>query len=391
MTAAGPQNVDTVIIGGGIAGTALAYYLARAGVAGIMLLDRDQLGSGSTGASFAGVRQQFSTPLEIELSKRGLEFWRSCAERLDAPCPFHQHGYLFVTTQDAVLEQFSRAAQVQRDLQAGPVEILDAAGVKEVVPWLGTADLAGGSWTPEDGRVIGTDGVAALAGASRRLGVIIRQWTPVTGIERTGSGFRVTGPGGTLATARRVVVAAGVAAPELLVPLGITVDVHGFVLHSALTGAALTGQRVPVVIDFDTGFFVEREGEGLVASMLISDAPASYSQQAMLEDWYAAALTRAPGLVDLGISHLLSGVADEVSDGHPNAGQVEENLWVLAGFAGHGVMHGPPVAELLARVMTGDPDPAIDLSPLDPLRSSTAGTGAGEPMIAHRRAGTARA
>ncbi|HEY3954970.1 MAG TPA: FAD-dependent oxidoreductase [Streptosporangiaceae bacterium] len=391
MTTAGPQHVDTAIIGGGIAGTALAYYLARTGVSGVLLLEKDQLGSGSTGASFAGVRQQFSTPLEIELSKRGLEFWRSCADRFEAPCPFHKHGYLFVTTHDEVLEQFSKAAQMQRDLQAGPVEILDAAGVRDVVPWLGTADLAGGSWTPEDGRVIGTDGVAALAGAARGLGVVIRQWTPVTGIERAGTGFRLTGPGGTLATARQVVVAAGVGAPDLLAPLGITVDVSGFMLHSALTGAALPGQRVPVVIDFDTGFFVEREGEGLVVSMLISDPPDGYGQQGMLEDWHAAALTRAPGLLDLGISHLLSGVADEVSDGHPNAGQVDENLWVLAGFAGHGVMHGPPVAELLARVMTGDPDPAIDLTPLDPLRETTAGSGPGEGMIPHRRTGTARA
>ena len=86
------RRVDTVIVGGGIAGTALAYYLARGGVEDIVLLERDQLGSGMTAASFSGVRQQFSTPLEIELSKRGLRFWKTCEEQFDSPCPFNQCG-----------------------------------------------------------------------------------------------------------------------------------------------------------------------------------------------------------------------------------------------------------------------------------------------------------
>lgn len=380
------DHVGTAVIGGGIAGTALAYYLAQGGLDDIVLLEADQLGSGSTAASYAGVRQQFSTPLEIELSKRGLEFWKTCAERFEAACPFHQHGYLFVTASEEVLDELRRAAGVQQELKAGPVEILDPESVREVAPWMGTDDLVGGSWTPEDGRVMGTDGVSALAGAARRLGVAIRQWTPVAALEPVaGGGYAVRLRDGNVLRARTVVVATGVAAPELLRPLGIDIDVHGFVLHSALTGPAFPGRRVPVTIDLDTGFYVEREGEGLVVSMLRSDAPAEWGQQQMLEAWHDAALTRAPGLLDLGIAHLLSGVADEVSDGHPNAGPVDEDLWVVAGFAGHGVMHGPPVAELVAQWMLGAPDPGLDLSPLDPLRRPA--TGGGEAMIPHRRPG----
>jgi sarcosine oxidase subunit beta len=152
------RQVDTVIVGGGIAGTALAYYLARGSAKDIVLLDRDQLGSGSTGASFSGIRQQFSTTFEIELSKRGLHFWKTCEEQFDSPCPFHQCGYLFVTTQPAVMEKLEESARLQRRLGAGPVEILDPEGVRAVAPWLATDDLAGGSYTPEDGRVTGTDG-----------------------------------------------------------------------------------------------------------------------------------------------------------------------------------------------------------------------------------------
>ena len=66
------ERVGTAIIGGGIAGCAVAHYMAEAGETGIVLVEADELGSGSTGGSFGGVRQQFSTALETELSRRGL-------------------------------------------------------------------------------------------------------------------------------------------------------------------------------------------------------------------------------------------------------------------------------------------------------------------------------
>src|ERR1035437_9346784 len=106
------RQADTVIVGGGIAGAALAYYLARGGAKDIVLLDRDQLGSGSTAASFSGVRQQFSTPFEIELSKRGLHFWKTCEEQFDSPCPFNQCGYLFITSRPEVMEKLSESANL---------------------------------------------------------------------------------------------------------------------------------------------------------------------------------------------------------------------------------------------------------------------------------------
>ena len=362
------RRADTVIVGGGIAGTALAYYLARGGVEDIVLLERDQLGSGMTAASFSGVRQQFSTPLEIELSKRGLRFWKTCEVQFDSPCPFDQCGYLLVTSRPDVMQKFAESAKLQRGLGAGPVELLSPAGVNAVAPWLVTDDLAGGSYTPEDGRVTGTDGVAALAKGARSHRVDIRQWSPVTAIERRGHGYRVIGPKDTI-DARRVVVAAGLWSPVLLEPLGLAIDVFPLELHYALTTPALEGSTVPLTIDFDTGFCIEREGRGLVVSMLVSKTPPSYGQHEMLENWFDAATRRAPTLVDLGISHVLSAPVDEVSDGHPNAGRMEEELWVLAGFAGHGVMHGPVLAELLARMMLGDPDPTVDLEPCNPLRT----------------------
>jgi sarcosine oxidase, subunit beta len=379
-----PDAVGTAVIGGGIAGTALAYYLSRGGAEDVVVLERDQLGSGSTAASFSGVRQQFSTPFEIELSKRGLTFWKTCEEQFDSPCPFHQTGYLFISGREEVMQRFESAAKLQQELGAGPVELLRPDGVQEVAPWLAVDDLAGGSYTPEDGRVTGTDGVAALAKGARALGVDIRQYWPVNALERrAGSGYTVRGPKGDVA-ARRVVVAAGIWSRALVEPLGLSLDVSPLVLHYAITSPFMEGAKVPLTVDFDTGFCIEREGPGLAVSVLLSELPPGYGPHDMIEEWSALASNRAPGLVDLGISHLLTAEADEVSDGHPNAGELDEGLWALAGFAGHGVMHGPVLAELLARVIVGDPDPRFDLSVCDPLRVSKVESG-GEWMIPHRQ------
>ncbi len=376
-------TVGTAVIGGGIAGTAMAYYLARGGASDVAIFERAQLASGVTAASFSGVRQQFSTPLEIELSKRGLEFWKTCEARFDSPCPFHQVGYLFLTGKPELLAKFDEAAQLQRSMGAGPVRMLTPAEVLGLAPYLGDEGLAGGCYTPEDGRVTATDGVGALAKGARELGVRVRTNWPVDSVTRAGSTFLLTGPAGQ-ARARQVIVAAGIWSPALLGPLGYTLDVYPMRLHYALTGPALTGTVIPLIVDFDTGFCIEREGLGLAVTMLLPALPPGYGQQEMLADWYAAATVRAPGLVDLGISHLLTATADGVTDGHPNAGQLEEGLWVIAGFAGHGAMHGPPVAELLARQILGDPDPYVDISPLDPLRSRQA-AGGEEWMVAQKR------
>lgn len=377
--------VDTLVVGGGIVGVAIAYYLAHGGLDDVLLVEAEELGAGATGKSFAGVRQQFSTPLEIELSKLGLQFWKTATDQFDSPCPFNQTGYLFVTSDPTRLQRLTEAAALQRSLSAGPVHMLGPDRIPDVVPWMAANDLAGGCWTPDDGRVNGPDGVAALAKGARQHGVEIRQHWPVARIQRRPrGGFDIASRTGDVISANRLVVAAGLAAPALMQPLGYDVDVFPIVVHHALTEPVLQGETLPLTIDFDTGFCVEREGPGIVASMLTDDPPGTYSQQQMLADWYSAASVRAPSLIDVGITHLLTAAADGVSDGHPNAGQMEENLWLLAGFAGHGVMHGPVIARLIGEQILGTYDRTLDLSPMDPRRDRSRHEGE-EWMVGQRQ------
>jgi sarcosine oxidase subunit beta len=376
------ETAETVIVGGGIAGVALAYELASGGATEVVVVDRGELGGGATGYSMGGVRQQFSTPLEIELSKRGLAFWRGVEETFDSPCPFFQDGYLFVTARAELLDKLRAAADLQRALGAGPVEMLTPEGIAKLLPWLDPTGLVGACWTPDDGRVTPTDGVAALARAARRLGVRFREHWPVSTLRRQAGGFTVEGP--EPLRAARVVVACGIWTPPLLAPFGLDVDISPMLLHYALTAPALRGQAVPLTIDLETGLCVEREGDGLALTVLAEDLPDSYGAEDMIAEFGAAAAVRAPGLTDVGIRQVISAQADLSGDGHPYVGEVDDGLWVIAGFGGHGTMHGPVVAELLAATMLGRPDPAIGLEPLDPHRSRPIGDE--EWLVASRKA-----
>ena len=375
-----PEKVGTAIIGGGIVGSALAYYLTEEGESSILLLEAEQPGSGSTGGSFGGVRQQFSTPLEIELSRRGLEFWKTAGARFDAQVPWHETGYLFMTSDPARMKQLRAAAELQRGLGLTDVHVLGPEEIPEVVPWVSPEGLAGATYTPRDGKMTPTDGVAALMKAARARGVHHRERWRVESIQRTDGGWLVTGPDPVLA--ERVAVCTGYWSTALMRPFGLDLGIRPVPLYSAITAPALAGQRVPLTIDLDTGFIVEREGEGLVIGILYDENPPGYGHLPMLEGFADLARVRAPVLEGVEVARHVVANVDHGGDGHPYVGEVEPGLWMAAGFGGHGAMHGPPVAQLLARTMVGRPDPTIDITVLDPRRPAGS---TGEWMVASQK------
>ncbi len=375
-----PERVGTLIVGGGIAGCALAYYLAVEGEKDIVLVEADELGSGSTGGSFGGVRQQFSTPLEIELSRRGLEFWRSAERVFDSPVPWHQNGYLFLSGDAERVGKLAEAAALQKQMGLTDVHVLDVEHMKELVPWIGTEGVLGGTYTPGDGKVTPTDGVAALAKAARARGVQIREHWDLKSIEKSGSGWRVIGPD--VIDAERVVMCTGYWSTELMRPFGLDLTIRPVPLYAAITEPALDGQLVPLTIDLDTGLLIERESGGLLIAILLDQDPPGYGHAEMLDQFAELARVRAPSIADVHVvKHVVANV-DLGGDGHPYVGQVEAGLWMIAGFGGHGVMHAPAVAELLAKTMAGRPDSSLDISSLDPRRAPGS---ASEWMVASKK------
>lgn len=359
------KTYDTVVVGGGINGCGLAYYLACAGMQDVLVVEGDVHGAGATGGSFGGIRQQFGTPLEIECSRRGLEFWKTVEARFEVPCPFHEDGYLLLTAEPDTAEILEKHASMQKAQGLTNIHLLGPAEVRELASFLVTDDLIYGSWTPEDGHVMPMDAVAGFVKAGQRLGVEFVEHWPVQGIERVGPDWMVRGATDVLA--KRVAVVAGAGSKGLLQPHGLDLDIREVDHLSVLTEPAFVGQRVPMTIDLDTGLAVEREGAALVLAMLGRN-PAPSDHQALVELFLDRAQHRAPALTDLRIVKRMTAHPTVGGDGHPYVGEVEDGLWVIA-FVGHGAMHGPPVAEAVAKAMAGRPDPTLDLSPWNPRRT----------------------
>lgn len=364
------RTTGTAIIGGGIAGITLAFYLAELGVEDILVVEGHELASGCTGGSLGGVRQQFSTPLEVELAVRGRRFWQTFEEVFDYPCPYYQDGYLMLTGREELFENLGEAAKVQAAAGATNVEMLRASELQDVVPWLSPEGLVGGCWTPDDGRVNPTDGVYGVAAAARKLGVQILQRNKVKSIDKAEGGWLLQGD--TPVIAERVVVAGGLGSPALLNPFGLHLRIFPMMIHYGFTTPILVGERLPMTIDLDTGFCVEREQDAAVVTILSSDLPDSYGVSDMLIEFAEAAEVRAPVFTDVSIRTTISAAADATGgDGHPYIGEIEPGLWAMTGFDGHGTMQGPAIAQFTAKLMLGMPDSVLDEKVFDPRRPVT--------------------
>lgn len=357
-----PFTFDTIVVGGGLVGCAVAYYLTEQGVTDVLLLEADVHGAGATGGSFGNVRQQYGTALEVECSRRGLQFWKTVEDKLGSPCTFHQDGYLMVTAEPETADLLHRHAQVQRDGGMPDIQLLDAEQIRDVAPFLQADDLLCGSYTPLDGHVMGMDGIAAYSKAARAAGARVQQHTPVTAIVRGDGGWHVNTPAGTYVAAR-VIVAAGAGTKELLQPFGIDLDIRTVSHFSVITETAYPGQLLPFTVDLDNGLAVEREGQSLVLAMLGRN-PAPRDHEDLIGKIFDAAAKRAPALQELSIAHKMTAWPTIGGDGHPYVGAVEDGLWALA-FVGHGIMHGPPLAEAVVKAALGTPDDTLDLSAWD--------------------------
>jgi len=364
------SSTGTVIIGGGIGGVALAYYLAELGEGDVLVVEARDLASGCTGGSLGGVRQQFSTPNEVELAIRGREFWRTFEQTFDYPCTYHQDGYLMLTGREDIYAKLGEAAQVQRDGGAPNVEMVAAGDLQDIVPWLSSEGLVGGCWTPDDGRVNPTDGVYGLAAAARKLGVRFLQHTRVAKIEKAKGGWTLHTP--EPITARRVIVASGLGSPDLMRPFGLDLPITPMMVHYGFTTPVIVDQRLPMTIDLDTGFCVEREQDAAVVTILESSYAEGYGVDDMLTEFAEAAAVRAPIFTEVSIRSTISAAADATGgDGHPFIGEVEHGLWLMTGFDGHGTMQGPAIARFTANLIAGIPDPVIDPAIFDPHRPPT--------------------
>ena len=181
-----PATADIVIVGGGVMGASTAFHLAQRGTKNVVLLEREQFfGAGATGRCAGGIRHQFATAINIELSKVSLRMLDDFEAVTGRPALVRKCGYMFVLTRAADVARFEQTIALQRSLGI-QTEWLDGAQVQRRLPACRFADALGGTFFKEDGLADPNSVVMGYIDAARRLGATCHSGVSVTGIVSAG-------------------------------------------------------------------------------------------------------------------------------------------------------------------------------------------------------------
>ena len=164
-----PSRASVVIIGGGVMGVSTAYHLAQAGVCDVVLIEKGELGSGSTCKSAGGVRAQFSDEVNIELGARSLRTFETFEATFDQPIDLHQVGYLFLLENPQDVAAFEKNIALQ-NARGVPSRLIDVAEAKALSPLISTEGLLAAAYSPTDGHCTPESVVNGYARAARRAG-----------------------------------------------------------------------------------------------------------------------------------------------------------------------------------------------------------------------------
>ncbi|MEV5964568.1 FAD-binding oxidoreductase [Kribbella sp. NPDC051952] len=368
MAAALPEAADVVIVGGGVMGTSIAFHLAEAGVERILLLEKNELGSGSTSKAAGGVRANFSDELNIALGARSLEAFARFGERPGQEIDLHRVGYLFLLETADQLDLFRESARLQ-NAAGQPTRMIDVDEAVRLAPIVAPDGLAGACFSPADGHCTPESVVLGYATAARRLGATLVTGCEVLGLDAVGNHITTVRTSQGDVRAGTVICAAGAWAAEVGQWVGIDLPVtplrRQIVVTEAIPGLP---PSMPMTIDFSSTFYFHREGPGLLVGM--SDPEEQPGFQLNRTDTWLPRLTaemerRTPSLLDVGLTGGWAGLYEVTPDHNALIGEADgiSRFLYATGFSGHGFLQGPAVGEIIRDLYLGR-TPFVDISPL---------------------------
>ncbi|MGH3734675.1 MAG: NAD(P)/FAD-dependent oxidoreductase [Micromonosporaceae bacterium] len=361
-----PETASVVIIGGGVVGVSVAYQLAAAGVSGVVLIDQDAFGSGSTCKAAGGVRAQFSDRTNILLGLRGLETFADFTERFGQQIDLHRVGYLFLLDSPEDVRAFERNVALQNELGV-PSRMISVEEARRLSPLIATDGLLAAAYSPEDGYCTPESVVLGYATAARRHGARLIPHCAATGIETRGGGVTaVVTERGRIAT-DTVVCAAGAWSRRIGDWVGVDLPVTPL-RRQVLVTEPVPGldPDTPFTIDFGASFYFHREGPGLLLGMSDPDETPGF-KLTRTDGWLPALgetiARRTPGLLDVGIASGWAGLYEMTPDHNALIGEARHvgRFLYATGFSGHGFMMGPAVGEVVRDLYLGR-TPFVDIS-----------------------------
>ena len=338
-----PARARVVIIGGGAVGCSSLYHLAKAGWTDCVLLEKNELTSGSTWHA-AGNVPTFSTSWSLmNMQRYSTELYRGLAKAVDYPMNYHVTGSLRLAHTDERMREFQRAKGMGR-YQGMDIEVISADEIVKRYPFINTHDLKGALYDPNDGDIDPAQLTQALAKGARDMGAKIVRFCPVTGVRRENDEWVVETEQGEI-RCEIVVNAAGYRAAEVGKMFGRDIPMmvmsHQYILFEEIPELAVwskeAGHKLPLLRDVDTSWYLRQEKNGMNlgpyerncrAHWASSDdpMPADFSFQLFPDDlerleWYLNdAVERVPILGTAGLSKVINGPIPYAPDGNPLIG-----------------------------------------------------------------------
>jgi len=371
------QTADVVIIGGGIVGSSVAYHLTAAGCRNVMVLEQESAtGKGSTGKSMGGVRAQFSTPVNIQMSLYAIPFYASFEERLGYPCDYRPQGYLFCATNERHMAYLRANFEKQVALGLKGVRLLEGSEIRAMFPQLRGDDIVGGSFCATDGFVDPYSAMNGFMTWATDHGATLRKNTTVSGIVRDAHGLAgVETTRGPIST-RKVVNCAGAWAAEVAKMAGVDLPITP--LRRMLVPSEPFDQfphTAPMIIDMSNGFHFRPESRGFLLAWNDPEETPGFKTEfepAFVEKILTRAADRVPCFADLPVNpkRAWAGLYEMTPDHHPILGEAPgvPGFFLANGFSGHGVMHSPATGKILSDLILEGKTALIDAQLLDLAR-----------------------
>jgi sarcosine oxidase subunit beta len=393
VSAGRDADAEVAIVGAGVMGLAIAYNLAARGGKRIVVLDGHYLAWGASGRNGGGVRQQWSTEMNVRLMQESMEICAGFAKEMRVNVWMRRGGYLFLARTEAVARALERNVAVQNACGL-PTRMIDPAGAREIVPELdvdGGGGFAAACYNPTDGIVFPWPFVWGYARAAEKRGVTIRTGAPVSAIERRpGGGFRLVTPGGAV-NAERVVCAAGAWSPAVARLAGGDLPTHP-ARHEILSTEPLKPFLKPMVSVLESGLYVSQSLRGeLVGGITVDEDGGDDDHEVRLGSRLAFITAMARGLTELmpltghvKVVRQWAGPYDLSPDGSPLVGELPgvPGFYVVCGFRGHGFMMAPVVARYYAAYLRGEPPhPFFEAWRADRFAGGGTGSAAREEMF----------
>jgi 4-methylaminobutanoate oxidase (formaldehyde-forming) len=385
-----PDRARCVIIGGGVGGTAIAYHLAELGWDDVVVVDRDQLTSGSTFHSAGLVGQLRGSVSLTKMMMHSVELYRRIGEESEFDPGWVECGGIRLASSEERMEELRRQAGWAKTFGL-PLELISADEAKEMFPLMSTEGVLGAAWLPTDGYIDPSQLTFALADGARRGGGQVFTNHRVTGIEvERGRVAAVETEKGRI-EAEAVVIASGMYAAEIGRMAGVRVPVIPM-SHQYLVTQPFRERgegRLPTLRDPDLLVYYREDGEGLIMggyerqseAAFMPDGPDGFDRippdfnGRLLEDDFDRfaeiienSKRRVPAMDEIKVTRLINGPEAFTPDNEFCLGETEVGgLFVAAGFCAHGLAGAGGIGKVMAEWIA-EGEPSLDLWHMDVRR-----------------------